>query len=296
MDIRQLRQFLAVVDTGSFTKAAEAMLVAQPSLSQTIKGLERELGVSLFNRIGRTVSLSEAGREFEGPARLAVRDLDAAKAHIDRLRGLQAGRIEIAAMPSPSIEPLTALMATFTASHPQIAFAVDGTFTADETIESVRHGRVEIGFPGSREPLRLADLDVITVSAQPLMLARRRVPGAPQGSLVDPRTLTGSRFVVSHPGSLMRAYVDELISDGVDLEITAEVAHRTSIIPLVRAGIGSAVLPSAWQAFAGNDVELVPLLGAPSLHVSAISRPEGLTPAAAAFLAATAEVGTTTSV
>lgn len=60
MDIRQLRQFLAVVDTGSFTKAAEAMLVAQPSLSQTIMGLERELGVSLFNRIGRTVSLSEA--------------------------------------------------------------------------------------------------------------------------------------------------------------------------------------------------------------------------------------------
>lgn len=296
MDIRQLRQFLAVVDTGSFTKAAEAMLVAQPSLSQTIKGLERELGVSLFNRIGRTVSLSEAGREFEGPARLAVRDLDAAKAHIDRLRGLQAGRIEIAAMPSPSIEPLTALMATFAASHPQIAFAVDGTFTVDETIDSVRHGRVEIGFPGSREPLRLADLDVITVSAQPLMLARRRVPGALQGQPVDPRTLMGTRFIVSHPGSLMRSYVDELISDGVDLEITAEVAHRTSIIPLVRAGIGSAVLPSAWQAFAGNDVELVPLLGAPSLHVSAISRSEGLTPAAAAFLVATAEVATTTPV
>ncbi|MBP0661784.1 hypothetical protein J8J07_22980, partial [Mycobacterium tuberculosis] len=62
------------------------------------------------------------------------------------------------------------------------------------------------------------------------------------------------------------------------------------IIPLVRAGIGTAVLPSAWQAFAGADVELVPLLGAPSLHVSAISRPEGLTPAAAAFLTATAKV------
>lgn len=290
MDIRQLRQFLAVVDTGSFTKAAEAMLVAQPSLSQTIKGLERELGVSLFNRIGRTVSLSEAGREFEGPARLAVRDLDAAKAHIDRLRGLQSGRIEIAAMPSPSIEPLTALMASFATSHPQIAFAVDGTFTVDETIDAVRHGRVEIGFPGSRGPLRLTDLDVLPVSAQPLRLARRREPGAPRDTPVDPRTLTGTRFVVSHSGSLMRAYVDELIADGVGIEITAEVAHRTSIIPLVRAGVGTAVLPSAWQAFAGADVELVPLLGAPSLHVSAISRPEGLTPAAAAFLTATAKV------
>ncbi|MBR7503732.1 hypothetical protein KCW65_26990, partial [Mycobacterium tuberculosis] len=88
----------------------------------------------------------------------------------------------------------------------------------------------------------------------------------PRETPVDPRTLTGTRFVVSHSGSLMRAYVDELIADGVGIEITAEVAHRTSIIPLVRAGIGTAVLPSAWQAFAGADVELVPLLGAPSLH------------------------------
>lgn len=292
MDIRQLRQFLAVVDTGSFTKAAEAMLVAQPSLSQTIKGLERELGVSLFHRIGRTVRLSEAGREFEGPARLAVRDLDAAKAHIDRLRGLQAGRIEIAAMPSPSIEPLSSLMASFTLAHPNIAFAVDGTFTAEETLEAVRHGRAEIGFPGSREPLKVKDLDVLEVTAHPLMLARPRSQTPPGPAPVDPRALAGTRFIVSHPGSLMRAYVDELIAEGIDIDITAEVAHRSSILPLVRAGLGSAVLPSAWQVFAAaNDVEMVPLRGAPALHVSAVSRPAGLTPAAAAFLDTAARLG-----
>ncbi|GAA1548444.1 MULTISPECIES: LysR family transcriptional regulator [Brevibacterium] len=286
MDIRQLRQFLAVVDTGSFTKAADTLLVAQPSLSQTIKGLERELGVTLFHRLGRTVSLSEAGKELEGPARLVVRDLETAEAHVQGLRGLQSGRIQIAAMPSPSIEPLTTLMSAFARAHPQIAFDLHGTFTVDETIEAVRYGRAEVGFLGGREPLQVNDLRVIQLADQPLMLAHN--PEFSQFSdaeAVAPESLSGTRLVVSHKGSLMRAYVDELIDSGTDIDIAAEVTHRSSILPLVKAGIGHAVLPASWQSFAdAGQVRLLPIASAPSLHVSAIARAEGLTPAAGRFL------------
>ena len=187
MDIRQIRHFLAVVDTGSFTKAAESLLVAQPSLSQTIKGLERELGVTLFHRIGRRITLSEAGRELEGPARLVIRDLETAEAHVRGLRGLRSGRIQIAAMPTPSIEPLTSLLSTFTREHPQISFDLNGTFTVDETIEAVR-GRAEIGIPmvaapaGQRPSSRPAGGPAADARHRPLLaiIRHRGVhPGAP---------------------------------------------------------------------------------------------------------------------
>lgn len=286
MDIRQLRQFLAVVDTGSFTKAAETLLVAQPSLSQTIKGLERELGVPLFHRVGRRISLNEAGKELEGPARLVVRDLETAKAHVQGLRGLQAGRIQIAAMPTPGIEPLSSLMASFAHSHPQIGFDLHGTFTADETIEAVRYGRSEVGFLGVRDPLQINDLEVIQLADQPLMLAHNpEISDFTEAGAVDPESLAGTRLIVSHRGSLMRAYVDELIAGGVGIDIAAEVTHRTSILPLVKAGVGHAVLPASWQAFAdAGQVRLLSISGAPSLRVAAIARREGLTPAASRFL------------
>lgn len=292
MDIRQLRHFLAVVDTGSFTKAAEVLLVAQPSLSQTIKGLERELGVVLFHRLGRRISLSEAGKELEGPARLVVRDLETAKATVQGLRGLSSGKVQIAAMPSPSIEPLTSLMSAFTDAHPQISFDLNGTFTVDETIDAIRFGRAEVGFLGGRAPLAVNDLQVVPMADQPLMLAHSpSTPSFTGTEAIAPEALAGARLVVSHRGSLMRAYVDELIAGGIDIQIVAEVTHRNSILPLVKAGVGHAVLPASWQTFAdAGHVTMSTIAGAPALRISAIARQEGLTPAAAQFLQLASEI------
>ena len=111
MDTRQLRYFLAVVDQGGFVRAAEHLIIAQPSLSQTIATLERELGVPLFHRVGRKVVLSEAGEELVGPARLVLRDLDAARSSVDAVRGVRSGKLDLTTMPSPGIEPLTTMIA-----------------------------------------------------------------------------------------------------------------------------------------------------------------------------------------
>ena len=75
MDARQLRFFLAVIDYEGFSKAAEQLYIAQPSLSQAIAGLERELGVALFHRVGRGVKPTDAGLNLIGPARQVLRDL-----------------------------------------------------------------------------------------------------------------------------------------------------------------------------------------------------------------------------
>ncbi|MEU1853423.1 LysR family transcriptional regulator, partial [Streptomyces sp. NPDC019990] len=78
MDIRQLEYFLAIVDRGGFSRAASALYVSQPSLSQAVRALERDLGSELFHRIGRRAVLTEAGRALIEPAREAVRGLETA--------------------------------------------------------------------------------------------------------------------------------------------------------------------------------------------------------------------------
>jgi DNA-binding transcriptional LysR family regulator len=302
MDVRHLKCFLAIVDYQGFTRAAERLLIAQPSLSQTIKSLERDLGVPLFHRVGRTVVLSEAGRELVGPARVVVRDLDAARAAIDELKGLRRGRLDVIAMPSPAIEPLTSIIAAYARTHPTVTVSVHAAFTRDEVVTAVRDGSSEIGLLGSDRPFRAADIDVVSLGRQPLMLflnPHAELPGAAAdggavggaetgrgqergaeggGPVVRWEDLSGHRIVASQRGSLMRWAVDEALAGGVDLEIAVEVAHL--------AGIGHAVLPSAWIPLARQaGLRTARLEPETHLHVSALSRAAELTPAARAFLA-----------
>ena len=287
MDVRQLRYFLAVVDHGGFNRAAEHLLIAQPSLSQTIKGLEQELGVPLFHRAGRKAVLSEAGRELVGPARLVVRDLDAARAAVDELKGVRSGRLDVSAMPSPGVEPLTSMIAAFSRSYPAVTVNVEAAFTLDDVLESVRSGSSEIGVLGSERPVRAAGVDVMPIERQPLVLIMRPESGdLGREGAVRRSELGGQRVIVSQRGSLMRRVVDDILASGVPVEIAVEVAHRTSILPLVLAGVGHAILPSSWATLAEHSgLRVARIEPEAVLHVAVVSRPEDLTPSARAFLA-----------
>lgn len=293
MDARQLRYFLAVVDHEGFNRAAEHLLIAQPSLSQTIKALEREIGVPLFHRVGRRALLSEAGRELVGPARLVLRDLEAAEDAMAALRGVRRGRLELVAMPSPAVEPLTTLVANFTAAHPHVLVSTAAAFTAAEVIASVHSGNSEvhsgnseIGLLGTDKPIAVPDVDVIPLERQPMVLVVNPRQDEFNGrKSITGEELDGQRIVISQRGSLMRAQVDELLARGVGLVIAAEAAHRSSLLPLVLAGVGHAVLPQAWAPMARHaGLHVVQLLPAVELHIALISRRSGLTPAARAFL------------
>jgi len=102
MDDRRLRYFLAVVDEGSVTRAAQRLHVAQPSLSQALRAFEREIDVQLFHRVGRGLRLTAAGEALVGPARLVLRAMDEARSAISGVVELRTGTLEIAALPSRS--------------------------------------------------------------------------------------------------------------------------------------------------------------------------------------------------
>jgi len=286
MDVRQLRYFLAVVDHQGFSRAAEHLLIAQPSLSQTIKTLEREVGVPLFHRVGRRVVLSDAGKELVGPARLVVRDLDAARSALDALKGVRSGRLELTAMPSPGIEPLTSMIAAYSRLHPSVTVSVDAAFTPEEVVASVRSGSTEVGLLGSDRPIRVPDVEVMQLERQPLVLIVNP-DSDPFGEreAIDRKDLAGQRVIASQRGSLMRWLVDDILASGVNVEIAVEVGHRTSVLPLVLAGVGHAVMPSSWAPLARQSgLRVMRIEPVSVLHVAVISRASDLTPAAQAFL------------
>ncbi|MBE0010875.1 MULTISPECIES: LysR family transcriptional regulator [unclassified Arthrobacter] len=287
MDTRKLKYFLAVVDCNGFNRAAEELLIAQPSLSQTIAGLERDLGVPLFHRIGRRAVLSEAGKTLVGPARQVMRDLEAAESAVHALRGLQSGQLDIITMPSPGIEPLTSMITSFTELHPSVRLNVEAAFTPEEVIESIRNGTSELGLAGSHGAIRVPGVDVLELEHQPLILIVNPLADTfGDADRIQREDLGGHRLIASQRGSLMRWLVDDALAHGVETEIVVEVAHRTSILPLVLGGVGHAVMPSSWAALA-NRSGLRTLLIEPvfRLDVALLSREANLTPAAVSFLA-----------
>lgn len=286
MDARQLGYFLAIVDHGGFGRAAEQILVAQPSLSQSIAALERELGVTLFHRSGRRTRLSPAGEDLVGPARRVLRELESARAAMDAVRGLRSGHVDISSMPSPGIEPLTSMVAAFCTRYPELTVHVDGAFTAEEVIDAVRSGTAEIGLVGTATPSLTPGLFSIPLERQALILIVNPADDHfAEGVAVEASELDRSRLIASPRGSLMRSMVDDALAMGVDASVVVEVAHRTSILPLVLSGVGHAVMPSSWAASAARSgLRTLTIQPVSYLHVAAVARSEQPTPAASAFL------------
>jgi DNA-binding transcriptional LysR family regulator len=292
VDVRQLTYFLGVVETMNFGRAAEQLHIAQPSLSQAIGTLERELGVPLFHRVGRGIVLSDAGAQLIEPARQVVRDLEAARAAARSARGLQRGRVELIAMPSPGMEPLSTLIRDFTAAHPAMTVTAHAAFTPEEVVQAVKAGRAELGLLGAASPPHTGGLRVLPIEDQPLVLISPPEDDSPQEHrdqgpvpTVAREALAGARLIVSREGSLMRRMVDDVLASGVDAQIVVEVEHRTSILPLVLAGVGHAVLPSSWTPLARRSGARVRNI-APVvlLRIALVFRTSSLTPAAQAFV------------
>lgn len=291
MDVRQLEYFLAVVDHGGFNRAASALYLAQPSLSQSIHALERDLGSELFHRIGRKAVLTEAGTALIEPARAAVRSLGMARAAVESVHGLRTGRVDIAAMPSQSIEPLTGMIQRFTTRHPQVSVAIQAAFTPKDVTESVRTGAAELGLVASPAPLPQSEaVRVYPVLKQKFVLLTPPDGPFPPGAAVRHEQLSGQRLIAGQRGTGMRKYVDDLRAEGSEWTVAVETEHRIAILPLVLGGVGLAVVTDSWRDFAERAGALVLALEpATSLHIALVSRKTALTPAAHAFLTCATE-------
>lgn len=283
MDLRQLEHVVAVADHGGFTKGAAALHTSQPSLSHGVRSLEREMGVELFHRLGRTVQPTPAGEQVIDAARRVLRDLADLAAVAASVSGLHTGRLELVALPTLAVDPLAAFIGRFRTAHPGITVRLSEPEDAATVDDQVRAGRAELGFTdittGGAGLTRVALFrqDVLAVCPPGSQLA---------GGDLSARDLAAMPLIATPEGTSTRRLLDRTIArSGIVPNIVVEIHHREAIVPLVLAGAGAALLPAPLAADAAARGAVVRALRpAVSRRIGVVHRPGRLSPAAVAFL------------
>ncbi|MEV0136545.1 LysR family transcriptional regulator [Dactylosporangium sp. NPDC050688] len=259
MDTRQIRYFLAVVEHGGFGRAATALNVAQPTMSQSVKALERDLGTALFHRASHGVTLSAAGRAFLGPARVLIRDVAVAGGAVGGRPGHDS--LEIVASAPLGAHPGAGLVGGFLRARPGVSVNLDRD-TDEALLARVRDGVSELGLvhlPAARLGLCEVPLgahDLVLVFPPPhASRPATRVPPSAAGSdtgsdtgmdVVRLTDLAGLELLGVPRGSASRLLVESALrAAGVRTRVVVESGQRDLITDLVIAGVGAAFMPAA---------------------------------------------------
>lgn len=295
MERRQLEYFLAVIDHGGFTSAGMALHVSQPALSAAVKSLEKDLGALLFHRLPRGVRLTEAGAEFAQSARMIMRELDTARARVDAVTGLIAGRLDIISLPGLLLDPLAPAIGRFRRRHPRVRVRVVQAEAAEDVRNAVRAGDAELGVTDAVEA---ADKDVIGEPIREQELVAVLPPGTPPppSGVLALADLLRMDLITGPPGTAIR---DLLAREGgrLGLEVSpaVEVTPRGSALYLALAGAGIAILPRPVAQLGGpRGAHVVSLQPSQTRLVYLLRRDAPLSPAAQALHALLSSQGTVT--
>ncbi|KKZ75466.1 transcriptional regulator [Streptomyces showdoensis] len=241
--MRHLRYLLAVAEHGNFTRAAEALHISQPTLSQQVRQLERTLGVQLLDRTGRTVRLTDAGAVYAEHARRALRDLAAAERAVHDVQDLAGGHLRLGVTPTFTAYLVGPLAAELHARHPGIGLTLTET-TQDRVEAALLADELDIGiaFAGPHPPgIAASPLFTETLG---LVTADGAVP-PPPGPL-PVRALADRRLALLSGDFATRAHIDAyLAAHRVAPRIAVEANSIQALTEIVRRGPLATVLPDA---------------------------------------------------
>jgi DNA-binding transcriptional LysR family regulator len=241
MTLQQLTYFLAAAQHGSFSAAAEALFMAQPSLSEQIRRLEAELGVALFARGGRGLELTEAGRLFRPHAERTVAAAEEAAESVREVRDITGGTVTFGTFGSAHHYLLVGLLQDFRSQYPNVRVRAIGQNSA-EVADAVRDGQIEAGLvalpiddrglevrPAMRE-------EVLYVSAD---AERLQEPMTPERLATAPLILADARWAAEDP--MRRQLRERAQAAGVTVEPQIEVEYVTAALELAARGLGDTV-------------------------------------------------------
>lgn len=242
IELRHLRYFLAVAQVAHFTRAAEALYVSQPTLSQQIKQLEAELGTTLFDRIGKRVMLTEAGKILQAHAQRMLVELEQAQQAIQELEGLQRGELAVGVVQTVNAYMIPDLVARFTTSHPAISLRIQ-ELSADDIESGIEQGKLHLGI--GFVPPSSALLEAEPLFDENLVLIVPKVHRLARQKQVCFGELNNEPLVVLPSGFYTRRLMDEgLQAAGAQASLLVEMNTIGGILATVRATGAATVLPS----------------------------------------------------
>jgi LysR family transcriptional regulator, hydrogen peroxide-inducible genes activator len=241
MELHQLRYFCAVAETGSFSRAAEQSHVSQPSLSQQIMKLEDELGARLFDRLGRSVRLTDLGKTFLPRARSVLRELEAAKGDVVEHKDSVGGSVTIGVIPTVAPYLLPQYLTAFSRKFPQARLTVVEEITP-VLLDRLRAGTIDVAILAL--PIRGHEFEISPLLTERLFAAlppKHKLAGRRSLSLKDLRT---EPFLLLRDGHCFRdTAVAACDRARLNPRIIFESGQFSSLLSMVGAGMGVSIVP-----------------------------------------------------
>ncbi|AXH36349.1 LysR family transcriptional regulator [Humibacter sp. BT305] len=245
VNLEQLRSFVEVARTGHFTRAAEELHLAQPSLSRQITALERDLGAPLLTRDRAGSRLTAAGEALLPLARRMLADADRVRHDLDELAGLRRGRVRLGATPTLCISLVAEVLSAFHAAHPAIELHLS-EHGSRRLLDQLAAGELDLALitttdPATAErfavgPLLVEELVVISAASAPAVTTRSSI------SLAEVAALP--QIVFSSSYDLRGATDAAFAAAGLTPEVVLEGAEMDAVLRFVERGLGVAIVPA----------------------------------------------------
>lgn len=241
MELHQLRYFCAVAETGSFSRAAEQTHVSQPSLSQQILKLEDELGARLFDRLGRSVRLTDVGKTFLPRARAVLRELEAARGDVVERKDSVSGTMCVGVIPTVAPYFLPPHLTFFTRQFPQAHLSVVEEITP-VLLDRLRASTVDVAILAL--PVRGHEFDSFPLLTERLFAALPRKHALGKRRAISLKDLRREPFLLLRDGHCFRdTAVAACDRARLNPQIVFESGQFSSILSMVSAGMGVSLVP-----------------------------------------------------
>ncbi|MEM7206744.1 MAG: LysR family transcriptional regulator [Pseudomonadota bacterium] len=242
MDVNNLSAFLAIVETQSFSAAAERLYLTQPAISKRIAALETSLDVKLFHRIGRSVQLTEAGEALTDSARRIVDEFSRARERVTTLHGEVAGRLRIGTSHHIGLHRLPPVLREFTQHFPGVELDIH-FMDSEDACAAVERGKLELAVATLPEsPFeRLETMEIWPDPLDFVVDANHALTESNQYAAAD---LAQHRAILPARGTVTREILDKaLLPHNLRLSVTMETNYLETIKMMVSVGLGWSLLP-----------------------------------------------------
>lgn len=265
MELRHIRYFLAVAEEGSFTRAAEKLLIAQPPLSRQIKDLEEELGTALFERTTRNIRLTDAGHRFQEYAEKVLELLDQASEDIKEIETGLSGTISLSSVEGQAPHLIAEWISSFHQSYPHVEYSL-WNGSSDDVIDRVRKGLCEIGV--ITEPYNHEGFDGIAVYSEPwvAMIPLSNPLSKKEGDTVSFKEIAPYELIIPSRQSRKSEIEKWFAESGEVPKIIGRLAHMVSAYELTRQNVGIAIYPAAAASLEAERAVCIKRLTAPDVN------------------------------